>query len=139
MSKESSARIDRIKAILGLEEDQELAAVCGCHNPRISNWRHKGFPVSTERLLDALMDQYDQDKRPPRGRPPKMSDGQRIRKVRLKCRLSQRALGLRMYGEEGISANACQLRIKRLETEDRVDDETLKKAAAALGVSKEAF
>lgn len=137
MSEESAIRVDRIKKILGLDSDGELAGLCGAHASRVSGWRNNGFPMSTGKLLDALMDRYDQDKRPRVGRPPKLSIGQRIQRARKDQRLSQRDLTERMYGNEGLSDNALRMRGTRLEKLETIDDETLERVSEALGISKD--
>jgi hypothetical protein len=137
MSNESEDRIDRIKKIIGVETDTELADFCGCHGPQVSLWRNRGFTKPIARLLDALMKNACQDKRSKRGRPPKLSIGQRIRQVRKDQRLSQRDLAERVYGNEGFSDNALRMRGTRLEKLEDIDDETLNKVAQALGIPKE--
>jgi hypothetical protein len=137
MSEESEDRVDRIKKIIGVESDAELADFCGCHGPQVSLWRNRGFTKPIARLLDALIKNACQGKRPKRGRPPKLSIGQRIRQARKDRRLSQKDLAERMYRDEGLSANALCMRGTRLEKLEEIDDETLNKVAQALGIPKE--
>lgn len=137
MSEESAIRIERIKKILEIEHGTELAQLCGCAQNQVSGWRTKGFTKPIERLLDALLDRYDRDKRARKGPPPKLSLGQRIQRARKDQGLSQRALAERMYGGEGLSDNALRSRGSRLEKLEEIDAETLEMVATALGIPKE--
>jgi hypothetical protein len=137
MSVESANRVDRIKKILGVETDADLARLFESHQPRVSYWRTKGFSKPIERLLDMLLDKYDQDKRPRIGRPPKLSISQRIREARKAQQLSQRDLAERIYGREGFSDNALRMRGSRLERSDDISEEELGLVARALGIPKE--
>lgn len=58
---ENKRRIERIKKILGIEQDQELAAACDTQHPRVSYWKNKGFHKSTAKLWDLVLDAYDKD------------------------------------------------------------------------------
>jgi hypothetical protein len=137
MSEESEIRVERIKKILGFEHDVELARLCESRPKQISIWRNKGFTKSYERILDALMDRYDQDKRAKKGPAPKLSIGHRIRRARKGQRLSQRDLAERMYGAEGFSDNALRMKGSRLEKLEEIDEQTLSMVTQALGIPKE--
>jgi hypothetical protein len=134
---ENAIRVDRIKKILGVETDIGLAELCGTYHSRVSSWRTRGLTPPIERLLDLLLDKYDQDKRPRIGRPPKLPVGQRIREARKARGLSQRDLAEMMYGAEGFSDNALRMRGSRLERSETIDDEELGRVAQALGIPKE--
>lgn len=137
MSEESEIRIERIKKILGLEHDADLAHLCETRPVQVSVWRNKGFTKSYGVILDAIMDRYDQDKRAKKGPAPKLSIGQRIKRARKNQRLSQRDLAERMYGAEGFSDNALRMRGSRLERSEAITDEELAMVAKALGIPKE--
>jgi hypothetical protein len=133
MSEENAIRVDRIKKILGVETDVELAELCESYQSRVSSWRRKGFTKPFERLLDLLLDKYDQDKRPRRGRPPKLSIGQRIREVRKERRMNQRDFGELIYGK-GLNDNTYCMRVSPLERSKEIDANTLELVAKALKV-----
>lgn len=134
MSEESEIRVERIKTILEFQHDVDLARLCECYPRQVSIWRNKGLTKPVERLLDALLDRYDQDRRAKTGRPPKLSVGQRIRRARRDRRLSQKDLAEMIYGGEGFSENALRMRGSRLEKLEAIDDDTLEKVAQALGM-----
>jgi hypothetical protein len=137
MDNKNSERIDRIKEILELDTDKELADLCETLHPRISVWRHKGFAGTVERLLDALMDKYDQDRRPKRKRKPNrnLPVGQRIREARRRRKMTQKELGMVMYAGEGINTNTLKLRVSRMEKKLEIDAETMGLVAKALEMS----
>ncbi len=48
-------RLNRIRKLLGLKTDVELADLIEAKQPQLSRWRKAGFSMSTGNLLDELV------------------------------------------------------------------------------------
>jgi hypothetical protein len=56
---DNAERITRIKRVLELNEDKELAEFVRTQHPRVARWKKQGFHATTAILIDALLDKIE--------------------------------------------------------------------------------
>ena len=54
--------IKKIKKVLGLKTNRELASLLGVHESQITRWNKSGFHKSTEALLNLILEFAENDK-----------------------------------------------------------------------------